>query len=116
MAATHREAIEGARPRVERYIEVFAEAMRSWATARSGQYADYGKLVESIGRTTLDSMLADHQALIGTPDEVIEQLQYHIDVFGEFEPSMQINFGGIGDREAFRTLELFAGHVMPKLA
>src|SRR5437764_18089 len=75
-----------------------------------------GKLVESIGRTTLDSMLADHQALIGTPDEVIEQLQYHIDVFGEFEPSMQINFGGIGDREAFRTLELFAGHVMPKLA
>jgi len=116
VAATHREAIEGARPRVERYIEVFAEAMRSWATARSGQYADYGKLVESIGRTTLDSMLADHQALIGTPDEVIEQLQYHIDVFGEFEPSMQINFGGIGDREAFRTLELFAGHVMPKLA
>lgn len=115
VAETHREAVEGARPRVERYIEVFAEAMRSWATARSGQYADYGKLVESISRTTLDSMLTDHQALIGTPDEVIEQLQYHIDAFGDFEPSMQINFGGIGDREAFRTLELFAGHVMPKL-
>jgi hypothetical protein len=26
---------------------------------------------------------------------------------------MQINFGGIKDREAFRTLELFAAHVMP---
>ena len=115
VAETRREAIEGARPRVERYIEVFAEAMRSWASAQSSQYTDYAKLVESIGRTTLDSMLADHQALIGTPDDVIEQLRYHIDVFGEFEPSMQINFGGIGDREAFRTLELFADHVMPRL-
>jgi len=28
---------------------------------------------------------------------------------------MQINFGGIGEREAFRTLELFADHVMPRL-
>jgi len=26
---------------------------------------------------------------------------------------MQINFGGIKDREAFRTLELFAARVMP---
>jgi hypothetical protein len=26
---------------------------------------------------------------------------------------MQINFGGIREREAFRTLELFAAHVMP---
>jgi hypothetical protein len=28
---------------------------------------------------------------------------------------MQINFGGIGHAEASRTLELFAGRVMPKL-
>jgi len=69
--------------------------------------------VESIARTTIESMLRDRQALIGTPDEVIEQLRYHVDVFGEFEPSMQINFGGIGDKEAFRTLELFASRVMP---
>jgi hypothetical protein len=27
---------------------------------------------------------------------------------------MQINFGGIADKEAFRTLELFASRVMPK--
>jgi hypothetical protein len=35
-------------------------------------------------------------------------------VLGEFEPSMQINFGGIPDPEAFRTLELFANHVAPQ--
>jgi len=113
VAETHDEAIAGAQPRVERYIEVFSEAVSSWATHQSGQYANYGKMVESIARTTIESMLRDRQALIGTPDEVIEQLRYHVDVFGEFEPSMQINFGGIGDKEAFRTLELFASRVMP---
>lgn len=34
--------------------------------------------------------------------------------FGEIEPSMQINFGGASDEEAFRTLELFAAQVMPR--
>jgi len=114
VAETREAALEGARPRVERYIEVFSEAVSSWASHQAAQYANYGKMVESIARTTLESMLADRQALIGTPDDVIEQLQYHVDVFGDFEPSIQINFGGIADKEALRTLELFAAHVMPK--
>ena len=113
VAATHREAIEGAKPRIERYIEVFSEAVSSWATHQSPQYASYGKLVESIARTTIESMLEERQALIGTPEEVIEQLRYHVDVFGEFEPSLQINFGGISVQDALRTLELFASGVMP---
>jgi len=113
VAETHKEAVEGARPRVERYIEVFSEAVSSWATHQASQYGNYGKMVESIAKTTIESMLEDRQALIGTPEEVIEQLAYHLDVFGEFEPSMQINFGGIGDKEALRTLELFASRVMP---
>jgi alkanesulfonate monooxygenase SsuD/methylene tetrahydromethanopterin reductase-like flavin-dependent oxidoreductase (luciferase family) len=73
-------------------------------------------MVESIARTTLESMLEGHQALIGTPEEVVEQLAYQIQVFGEIEPSMQINFGGSSDDEALRTLELFAGRVMPRFS
>jgi natural product biosynthesis luciferase-like monooxygenase protein len=114
VAESHREAVEGARPRVDRYVEVFSEAVSSWTRHRSGQYAGYGKMVESIASTTVESMLEHNQALIGTPDEVVEQLEFHIDAFGDIEPSMQINFGGITDQEAFRTLELFASRVMPK--
>src|SRR5258705_11583455 len=77
VAETHREAIEGARPRVERYIEVFGEAVGSWASHEANQYASYGKMVESIARTTIESMLRDRQALIGTPEEIVEQLRYH---------------------------------------
>jgi len=116
IAETRAKALEGVRPRVGRYIDVFKEAVGSWAGHQAAQYAGYAKMVESIAQTTLESMLAGHQALIGTPDEVIEQIAYQVDAFGEIEPSMQVNFGGIGEDEAARTLELFAKHVMPRFS
>ena len=116
VAGTRREAVEGARPRVKRYIEVFSEAVSSWVGHQASQYAGYDKIVDAIGRTTIESMLRDRQALIGTPDDVVEQLRYHIEVFGEFEPSLQINFGGTGEAEALRTLEILAREVMPMFA
>ena len=114
VAETHKEAIEGFKRPVDRYIEVFAEAVRSWADHESSQYAGYNKLVEAIGALTAEKMIDSHTALVGTPDEVIEQIEFNRDLIGEHEPSMQINFGGIKEREAFRTLELFAQHVMPR--
>jgi hypothetical protein len=59
-------------------------------------------------------MIESHTALVGTPDKVIEQRQFNRDLIGEHEPSMQINFGGIKDREAFTTLELFTAHVLAR--
>jgi len=115
VAETHAEAMRGFKPRVERYVEVFSEAVGSWSRQDTGmQYAGYQKLVEGIRATTAESMIENSQALCGTPDEVVEQLKYHRELFGEHEPSMQINFGGMSDREAQRTLELFAAHVMPE--
>jgi natural product biosynthesis luciferase-like monooxygenase protein len=114
VAETHKEAIEGFKRPVDRYIEVFAEAVGSWADQQSSQYAGYNKLVEAISALTAEKMMDSHTALVGTPDEVIEQVKFNRDLIGEHEPSMQINFGGIKEREAFRTLELFAKHVMPR--
>jgi natural product biosynthesis luciferase-like monooxygenase protein len=116
VAHTRAKAIEGARPRVTRYIEVFGEAVSSWASHQASQYADYGKVVASIASTTIESMLEGHQALIGTPEDVVEQLAYQVEAFGEIEPSVQINFGGIGEMEASRTLDLLADRVMPKFS
>jgi alkanesulfonate monooxygenase SsuD/methylene tetrahydromethanopterin reductase-like flavin-dependent oxidoreductase (luciferase family) len=114
VARTHREAIDGFRRPLERYVEVFSEALRSWSGRESSQYAGYAKMVESIMATTPDSMLANRTALVGSPEEVIEQIARIRDVFGEVEPSMQINFGGIPEHDAMRTLELFASRVMPE--
>ena len=114
LAETRREAVEGFRRPTERYIEVFAEAVRSWQGQQSEQYAGYQKLVDGLASLTPQQILDNRTALVGTPEEVVEQLQYTRDVLGEIEPSMQINFGGIGDRDAFQTLELFASRVMPR--
>jgi len=44
---------------------------------------------------------------------VVAQVRQCRDAFGAIEPSMQINFGGSSDAEAFRTLELLGTRVMP---
>ena len=113
VAPSHREAVEGFRRPLERYVEVFAEALRSWSGHQASQYAGYQKMVESIVTTTPASMLETRTALVGSPDEVVEQVGFIRDVFGDVEPSMQINFGGIPEAEARRSLELFASRVLP---
>lgn len=70
--------------------------------------------MDAISALTAEKMIDSHMALVGTAKEVIEQVEFNRDLIGEHEPSMQINFGGIKEREAFRTLELFAARVIPR--
>jgi len=86
----------------------------SWKGRNEADYPGYDKMVASILATTPEKIIAQGGAFVGTPDEVAGQVQQCIDNFGPVEPSMQINFGGIKERGAFRTLELFAKHVMPR--
>ena len=116
VAETHAEAIEGFKRPVERYVEVFSEAISSWEGRASGNYAGYAQMVQAIRAQTAEKLIEGHTALVGTPDEVAEQLAYLRSVLGDFEPSMQVNFGGLSDREAFRTVELFATEVAPQFA
>lgn len=116
IAETHQEAVEGFKRPMDRYVEVFSEAVSSWEGRTSGNYAGYAQMVEMIRTTTPQKVIDGHTALVGTPDEVVEQVAYLRSVLGEFEPSLQINFGGMSDREAFRTVELFATQVAPRFA
>jgi alkanesulfonate monooxygenase SsuD/methylene tetrahydromethanopterin reductase-like flavin-dependent oxidoreductase (luciferase family) len=97
-----------------RYLQTFAEACTAWQGRSSDQYPGYDKMVASIIATTPEKIVANGGAFVGTPDEVAAQVQSCIDAFGRIEPSMQINFGGSTDHDAFRTLELFASQVMPR--
>jgi alkanesulfonate monooxygenase SsuD/methylene tetrahydromethanopterin reductase-like flavin-dependent oxidoreductase (luciferase family) len=98
----------------KRYLETFADAVQSWRGKSSDQYPGYDKMVASILATTPDKIVAGGGAFVGTPEDVIGQIRACVDAFGAIEPSMQINFGGSKDTEAFRTLELFASKVMPQ--
>ena len=99
-----------------RYLETFSEAVSAWQGRSSDQYPGYDKMVASILATTPAKIIENGGAYVGSPGEVIEQVRSSIESFGSVEPSMQINFGGSSDRDALRTLELFAREVMPAFA
>jgi alkanesulfonate monooxygenase SsuD/methylene tetrahydromethanopterin reductase-like flavin-dependent oxidoreductase (luciferase family) len=98
----------------KRYLETFGDAVQSWKGRNESDYPGYDKMVASILATTPDKIVAQGGAFVGSPDEVAAQVKQCIDSFGPIEPSMQINFGGSSDAEAFRTLELLATKVFPR--
>lgn len=113
VAETHDEAVRGYIPAMRTYLDVFTEAVSSWEGLKSGQYAGYDRLVQAISSQTPEGNLERRYAFVGTPDEVIDQVRYMRELFGEHEPSLQVTYGGITDGEAFRTLDLFARQIMP---
>jgi alkanesulfonate monooxygenase SsuD/methylene tetrahydromethanopterin reductase-like flavin-dependent oxidoreductase (luciferase family) len=98
----------------KRYLQMFADACMAWQGRSLEQYPGYDTMVASIMATTPEKIIANGGAFVGTPDEVAEQVRVCIAAFGPIEPSMQINFGGAQEAEAFRTLDLFATKVMPR--
>ena len=116
VAENRDEARAGFERIAKRYLEVFADAVASWQGKTSDQYPGYDKMVASILATTPAKILEGGGAFVGTPEDVVEQVERCTEAFGPIEPSIQISFGGSTDAEAFRTLELFAARVMPRFA
>ena len=115
LAEDRAEARRGFERICTRYLETFADALQSWKGHDESAYPGYDKMVASILAATPDTILAQGGAFVGSPDEVVEQVQACVKLFdGPIEPSMQINFGGTKDAEAFRTLELLAAKVLPR--
>ena len=112
VAEKREEANAGFERICRRYLEVFADAVVSWKGRSESEYPGYDKMVASILATTPGKIVAQGGAFVGTPGDVVEQIEACRRAFGEIEPSMQINFGGSSDEEAHRTLELFAAKVM----
>ena len=116
VAETHTEAVRGYLPAMRTYLEVACEAIGSWKGRQSAQYPGYHRLVDAISAQTPESNLENGYAFVGTPDEVIEQINRMRVLFGEHEPSLQVSFGGMADQEPLRTVDLFARYIMPEFA
>jgi alkanesulfonate monooxygenase SsuD/methylene tetrahydromethanopterin reductase-like flavin-dependent oxidoreductase (luciferase family) len=115
VAENRDEARRGFERICKRYLETFADAVVSWKGRNEADYPGYDKMVASILATTPDKIIAQGGAFVGSPDDVAEQVKKCMQTFdGPIEPSMQINFGGSSDDEAFRTVELLASKVMPR--
>lgn len=99
---------------METYIRIFLEAVRPWATLRSPAYTGYHMMVKLLEELTYERVVNERRALIGSPSEVADGLRYIQQTFGPTDPNLQVNWCGISEANARRTLHLFAEHVMPQ--
>ena len=116
VAETRAEALRCVKPHWEQYHRVFQERLKRWVGHPSPQYKGYDEIAALVDRFTFEQMIDERRLYVGTPDEVADQFAYTRELFGEAEPSMQVNFATISEAEGRRTLELLAAHVLPRFA
>lgn len=109
------EAMRIAKPRVEGHFAAIVDAMAEYKDGSpSDAYKNYDKMRDKIASQTLESQLESHAAFVGTPADVIEQLEaFDAAVGGCDEVSMQVNYDNMNIDVAEASVKLFGEKVIP---
>ena len=104
-----------ARNHINRYIEALVDAASDWTSGRSSdEYPGYDNLVENIAKDDFESTLARGAAWVGTPKNIIEQINQFRSEIGDIEiASFQVNFSEMPVELAEKSMENFSRDVMP---
>jgi len=106
-----------ARDPLNGYLHSLVDAASDWAGMQSKDYPGYDRMIEALGRETIESQVKSGSAWIGTPDDIARQIEEFIERVGGFESaSLQLNFNTLPYDEAVRSARLFAARVMPRFA
>jgi alkanesulfonate monooxygenase SsuD/methylene tetrahydromethanopterin reductase-like flavin-dependent oxidoreductase (luciferase family) len=71
-------------------------------------------MIEQLKADSFESNLASGAAWVGTPKQIVKQINAYRRDVGEFEiASLQVNFNTIPFAEAKASMELFAREVIP---
>ena len=114
----HDEAYRIAREPMNRYLKSLVDAASDWTSgAVSEDYKGYDKIIDMLDKETCESQVEKGAAWIGTPDELVRQIEAYDELIGGFEDaSLQVNFNTISMEDAERSVRLFGEVVMPNLA
>ena len=109
------EARRIAKPKVEGHFTQIVNAMGEYTDGSpSDVYRNYDKFRKKIADQTMEMQIESGAAFIGSPSEVIEQLERFDGACGGCdELSMQVNFFGMSVADAERSMRLFGEKVMP---
>lgn len=112
------EAVRIARDPLNRYLKSLVNAASHWISGtHSKDYAGYDRVIAQLDGETFESQVASGSAWIGTPTEIIEQIEAYLRGNGDFEiASMQVNFNTIGYDDAATSMRLFGSKVIPHFA
>jgi alkanesulfonate monooxygenase SsuD/methylene tetrahydromethanopterin reductase-like flavin-dependent oxidoreductase (luciferase family) len=100
---------------VESYFKSIIRATAGMDTVKSKDYVGYEKQREMFSKFTIDSLIENCAAWVGSPAEVCSQIERYSEACGGFDyASLQVNFHMLAATEALRSIELFANDVMPR--
>ncbi len=107
-----------AKPHIEGYFRSLIDAGKDWSQGTtSTDYVDYDKRYERLKTMTMESMIANGSALVGTPAEVIAALtKLAAEIGGIEHASMQVNFHMLPYADALHSMQLFGREVIPHFA
>ena len=97
----------------QKAIDDMAYGYEKWA-AYAYQVSALGPA--SIGLGTVEEMIEKHSAVIGTPDDAVEQLERYWDKTGGFGCMLILGQNWADPETTRKSFELFARYVMPKFA
>jgi alkanesulfonate monooxygenase SsuD/methylene tetrahydromethanopterin reductase-like flavin-dependent oxidoreductase (luciferase family) len=109
------EAFRVAKPRVEGHFAAIVDAMAEYKDGTpSAAYQNYDKLRDKIAQQTLEDQLESHAAFVGTPAEIIDQVEAFNEAAGGIdELSLQVNFDNMDVETAEASVRLFGEKVIP---
>lgn len=84
------------------------------AAQRTNDYTGYDKVIAALSQETFASQVAKGAAWVGTPADLIAQIEAYQQAVGGFEDaSLQVNFNTITYEDAARSVRLFGEAVIP---
>jgi alkanesulfonate monooxygenase SsuD/methylene tetrahydromethanopterin reductase-like flavin-dependent oxidoreductase (luciferase family) len=105
------EAIEQGMLYLQRYLRIWGDAANNWNERWSKDYADYSGFGHALLADSPAAMRSRKAALIGTPDDVAQDIEFLRNKLGITVLLMQLDFGAMPKAEAQTTLELFCTHL-----
>ena len=113
IATTSELAIKESELYLKHYIDTWADAADSWNSVKSNNYPGYTGMASFLRTSTPANMRKYLRAIVGGPEEVLEQILYIKKLINIDQILWQIDFGGQPLQTSNRTMKLFIEHVLP---
>lgn len=117
VAQTRAAALEEGSRFEHAYMDEMVKAFASWTATRSTAYPGYEKVVDQVRQYDFERSVAENKVLVGTPEQVRDQIEQIADAFGrDLSVSLQFNPGHMDRSDGERAMRLFADQVAPAFA
>jgi alkanesulfonate monooxygenase SsuD/methylene tetrahydromethanopterin reductase-like flavin-dependent oxidoreductase (luciferase family) len=116
VAQTDDQAVAEARGPMTLYVSLFKESASAWQGRASADYPGYAEVIRELDTMTMERILAEGRAFVGSPATVARQIDTALGLFGDVEPSLSILWGDTPFEQAECSLRLFGTQVMPRFS